>query len=117
MFSTLVDTEEEEFLGNDEFAKCLITLVQRVTGSGQNIVGAEIEADVVELLFGITAKIRLQPQLLSAWFSSNPKLVVNGGASGQKSKFVGLTQKEDFPLCYELLEHVHHEGRVGDFAR
>ena len=35
----------------------------------------------------------------------------------QKVDFAGVTQKEDFPLCYQLIDHVHHEGRIGDFAR
>ncbi|KAK4989020.1 hypothetical protein LTR28_001639, partial [Elasticomyces elasticus] len=30
---------------------------------------------------------------------------------------MGLAQKDDFPLCYYLMDQVHHDGRVGDFAR
>jgi hypothetical protein len=28
-----------------------------------------------------------------------------------------VTNKEDFPLFYLLIDYVHHEGRVGDFSR
>jgi hypothetical protein len=28
-----------------------------------------------------------------------------------------FTSREDFPLYYQLIDHVHHEGRIGDFAR
>ncbi|KAL5598754.1 hypothetical protein BROUX41_003910 [Berkeleyomyces rouxiae] len=33
------------------------------------------------------------------------------------SRFTGRTQKQDFPLFYVLMEYIHHEGKIGDFAR
>jgi hypothetical protein len=35
----------------------------------------------------------------------------------QKATKFQFTSKEGFPLCYQLIDHVHHEGRIGDFAR
>jgi hypothetical protein len=115
-YNALIDSEEEDFLENDVFAVSLMNFVNRTVGSGSIGIGEDIEADIVELLFGIAAKIRLQPEILPIWFttaSSDP----DGRPANQKVDFAGVTQKEDFPLCYQLIDHVHHEGRIGDFAR
>ncbi|KAF2126208.1 hypothetical protein P153DRAFT_378408 [Dothidotthia symphoricarpi CBS 119687] len=115
-FNALIDSEEEDFLENDTFAVSLMNFVNRAVGSGSMGVGEDTEADIVELLFGIAAKIRLQPEILPVWFTT-----ASAGSStrpvNQKNDFAGITQKEDFPLCYQLIDHVHHEGRIGDFAR
>ncbi|OCK82903.1 hypothetical protein K432DRAFT_323349 [Lepidopterella palustris CBS 459.81] len=116
VFAALIDSEEEEFLESDQFAQSLMTFIGRIVGSGSMAVGEDTEAEIVELLFGISAKIRLQPEILPVWFTSSAQdsdgRLVNG-----KVDFAGVTQKEDFPLCYQLIDHVHHEGRIGDFAR
>ncbi|KAI9797939.1 MAG: hypothetical protein M1835_005776 [Candelina submexicana] len=116
-FSTLVDSEDQEFLGENAFAKAIMSFAGKLAGTSAMIIGPETEGDVVELLFGIAAKIRLQPELLPAWFTFNPREseAVNGAA--QENKFVGAAQKDDFPLFYLLIDYVHHEGKVGDFAR
>lgn len=116
-FNTLIDTEEEEdFLSDGEFAKSLVAFVGNISGANAMVVGGETEGEVVELLFAIAAKIRLQPEILPVWFTSR-----NFGESemqtDETSKFTGATHKEDFPLFYLLIDYVHHEGRVGDFAR
>ncbi|KAF2277810.1 uncharacterized protein EI97DRAFT_493056 [Westerdykella ornata] len=116
VYSALIDSEEEDFLENDVFAASLMSFVGRTIGSGSIGVGEDIEADIVELLFGIAAKIRLQPEILPIWFTT-AATDTNGKFLNQKTDFAGVTQKEDFPLCYQLIDHVHHEGRIGDFAR
>jgi hypothetical protein len=115
-FSALLESEDDELLEDKRFSKALMTFVDRTCGAGNLYVGDETEGEIVELLFGIAAKIRLQPELLRAWFitTGKPRAVA---ASAQKNSFVGVTSKEDFPLCYQLIDHVHHEGRIGDFAR
>ncbi|KAJ4363524.1 hypothetical protein N0V83_009819 [Neocucurbitaria cava] len=115
-YNALIDSEEEDFLENDVFAVSLMNFVNRTVGSGSMGVGEDIEADIVELLFGIAAKIRLQPEILPVWFTT-ASADSNGRLVNQKVDFAGVTQKEDFPLCYQLIDHVHHEGRIGDFAR
>ncbi|KAH7065788.1 Retinoic acid induced 16-like protein-domain-containing protein [Paraphoma chrysanthemicola] len=115
-YNALIDSEEEDFLENDVFAVSLMNFVNRTVGSGGTGVGEDIEADIVELLFGIAAKIRLQPEILPVWFTT-ACTDANGRLANQKVDFAGVTQKEDFPLCYQLIDHVHHEGRIGDFAR
>ena len=114
-YNALIDSEEEDFLENDVFAVSLMNFINRTVGSGAMTVGEDIEADIVELLFGIAAKIRLQPEILPVWFTT----AADSGRRprAESNDFAGVTQKEDFPLCYQLIDHVHHEGRIGDFAR
>lgn len=77
----------------------------------------------MELLFGVANNIRLQPDILPAWFAPrNEGLDGQEGGGGQRQsvsgkEFEGATRKDDFPLFYLLVEYVHHEGRAGDFAR
>ncbi|KAF2248406.1 hypothetical protein BU26DRAFT_333502 [Trematosphaeria pertusa] len=115
-YNALIDSEEEDFLENDVFAVSLMNFIGRSIGSGSMGVGEDIEADIVELLFGISAKIRLQPEILPVWFTT-ASADANGRVVNQKVDFAGVTQKEDFPLCYQLIDRVHHEGRIGEFAR
>lgn len=117
-FAALVDSEEEDFLANGNFARSLMLLVRKVVDSGEYLIDVDTETEILELLFTIAAKIRLQPDILPVWFRSTVKpdqeqVVVQE----KKSSFVGITQKDDFPLCYLLIDRVHHEGRIGDFAR
>ena len=114
-YGALVDSEEEDFLANPVFAGSLMAFVGRLTGSGAMLLGIDTSAEIVELLFGIAAKIRLEPDILPIWFTSETR---NGrDVRSQKASFAGVTQKDEFPLCYQLIDHVHHEGRIGDFAR
>ncbi|KAF2836758.1 hypothetical protein M501DRAFT_1059701 [Patellaria atrata CBS 101060] len=124
LFSALIDSEEEGFLENEHFADALMTFIGKVSGPTNVAVGEDTDGEIVELLFGIAAKIRLQPEILPVWFTTKTRLSreedENRGRSLTKGKpvdFAGITQKEDFPLCYQLIDHVHHEGRIGDFAR
>ncbi|KAI9659464.1 MAG: hypothetical protein M1821_001722 [Bathelium mastoideum] len=110
-YGALIDSEEEDFLATPVFAGSLMAFVGRLTGSGAMLLGIDTSAEIVELLFGIAAKIRLEPEILPIWFTSETRI------QSQKASFAGVTQKDDFPLCYQLIDHVHHEGRIGDFAR
>ena len=116
VFGALIDSEEEEFLANERFAHALMLFVDRTSGSGNLFVGEDTECEIVELLFGIAAKIRLQPEILPVWFIKRGDPAKRRPAI-KENAFVGVTSKEDFPLCYQLIDHVHHEGRMGDFAR
>lgn len=80
--------------------------------------GLDTESRVVELAFNITTKIRLEPNILPAWFKTQrggPHQIDNKRDS--RETFVGRTQRGDFPLFYILMDYIHHEGKVGDFAR
>ena len=115
-FAALLESEDDELLEDKRFSKALMTFVDRTCGAGNLYVGEETEGEIVELLFGVAAKMRLRPELLRAWFITTGKSRAGAGG-GQRKDFIGVTSKEDFPLCYQLIDHVHHEGRIGDFAR
>lgn len=117
VYAALIDSEEEDFLANAAFAKSLMRLITRVIDSGNVLVGVPTETAILEVLFTISAKIRLQPEILPVWFQTSSKPEQDDVFSDEKQRFVGATQKDDFPLCYLLIDRVHHEGRIGDFAR
>ncbi|KAI6835747.1 hypothetical protein KC340_g5040 [Hortaea werneckii] len=117
VYAALIDSEEEEFLSNAAFARSLMRLITRVIDSGNLLIGVETETAILEVLFNISAKIRLQPEILSVWFQTSSTAQQQDVFSDEKERFVGATQKNDFPLCYLLVDRVHHEGRIGDFAR
>lgn len=117
LFATLIDSEEEDFVENYSFSSSLMNLLVRITGANSIRLGSDTEVEVVELSFNITTKIRLDPEILPAWFTA--KQHEDGSDSGDDAheKFTGKTHKEDFPLFYLLIDYIHHEGRIGDFAR
>ncbi|KAF2763312.1 hypothetical protein EJ05DRAFT_33759 [Pseudovirgaria hyperparasitica] len=117
LFAALIDSEEEDFLENENFSRSLMNFIGRTSTSGTVIIGEDVESEIVELLFGIAAKIRLQPEILPVWFTSKEKGDEVAKLDQKEIDFAGVTQKDDFPLCYQLIDHVHHEGRIGDFAR
>lgn len=116
-FATLVESEEEAFVETEAFATSLTNLLVKITGANSIRLGSDIEARVVELAFNITTKIRLEPEILPVWFKlprAGPQEERNHDG---RDKFEGRTQKQDFPLFYLLVDYIHHEGKVGDFAR
>ncbi|EAA31426.2 hypothetical protein GE21DRAFT_1099804 [Neurospora crassa] len=116
-FATLIESEEEAFVENDHFSASLTHLMVRITGANALRLSADTEARVVELAFNITTKLRLDPDILPAWFKSQPQNGEEKQPLGEHERFTGRTQKQDFPLFYLLMDYIHHEGKVGDFAR
>ncbi|GAB7348772.1 hypothetical protein MBLNU459_g7499t3 [Dothideomycetes sp. NU459] len=120
LFAILIDCEADDFVASSVFAKSLMRFVARVLDSRSPVSMADTEADVVELLFSVVAKIRAQPHVLPVWFTAAAaaaKSAPDDLAAKEKKSFVGTTQKDDFPLCYILIDRIHHDGRTGDFAR
>jgi hypothetical protein len=111
--NSLIDNDEE-IVANPTFARTLVNLARRGVGSQSLGLGEEEAAYLVELLFGIANKIRLQPEILPAWFS--PTSLEQNKESEDRAS-VEAIRKDDFPLFYLLLDYVHHDGRAGDFAR
>lgn len=91
----------------------------RITGANSVRLATDTEIRVVELAFNITTKIRLEPSILSAWFKTHRHdgAAQDGEVQDESAKFAGKTQKQDFPLFYVLMDYIHNEGKVGDFAR
>jgi hypothetical protein len=111
-FSTLIENEDEDFLGHESFAHSLIAFLK--TTSQRSV--PSFEGEFVELLFSIASKIRSSPGILRVWFTNSAS---EGGYESlePRERFAGVTNKEDFPLFYLLIDYVHQEGKVGDFAR
>jgi hypothetical protein len=116
-FATLIESEEEDFVENDTFSNSLMNLLVRITGANSIRLASDTEVEVVELSFNITTKIRLDPAILPAWFTTQEREDSSDGGLDAHEKFTGKTHKEDFPLFYLLIDYIHHEGRIGDFAR
>lgn len=117
-FATLIESEEESFVESEAFSASLTNLLVRITGANSIRLAHDTETKVVELAFNITTKIRLDPEILPAWFKSQQ----NGGEGSARrgstlDKFQGRTQKQEFPLFYLLIDYIHHDGKMGDFAR
>ena len=108
IFKILIESEEVDFLEDKGFADALIGFISKISTMGPVMVSIDTEGRIVEVLFGVASKLRLQPKLLPAWFRP-----VIQDASRTNSK----ADKEVFPLFYLTLDYVHHDGRVGDFAR
>ncbi|KAL2760359.1 hypothetical protein ACRALDRAFT_1027579, partial [Sodiomyces alcalophilus JCM 7366] len=122
LFATLVETDQESFVSTPSFSASVTNFLVRITGLNSIRLGSDTEAEVVELAFSITTKIRMDRDILPAWFE--PAVDRNDGRAGPQSaaqdkleNFVGRTQKQDFPLFYILMDYIHHEGKIGDFAR
>ncbi|KAL4791536.1 Retinoic acid induced 16-like protein-domain-containing protein [Aspergillus venezuelensis] len=109
LFNTLIDSEVDGVVDNRLFARALVDLVRRADKQSQ-----DIEGRLVELLFGVANNIRLQPNILPAWFA--PRVDEEDQSTGDV-EFAGTMRTDDFPLFYLLVEYVHHAGRAGDFAR
>ncbi|KAK6218550.1 hypothetical protein QIS74_06430 [Colletotrichum tabaci] len=116
-FATLLETEEEAFVENTTFSASLTNLLVRITGVNSVRLGSDTEAKVVELAFNITTKIRLNRDILHAWFKSHHDANPKDRPQDEHDAFAGRTQRQDFPLFYILMDYIHHEGKVGDFAR
>jgi hypothetical protein len=111
-FNTLIDSEVDGVVDNWLFARALVDLVRRADKQSE-----DIEGRLVELLFGVSNNIRLQPTILPAWFAPRSDDQDSEVSSVNSVEFAGTMRKDDFPLFYLLVEYVHYAGRAGDFAR
>ena len=111
IFKVLIDCEEVDFLEERTFADALLHFIGTVSPAGPLIVSVDTEGKVAEVLFAIASKIRLQPSLLSAWFRQSATLEERDPVPHTRK------DKDAFPLFYLTLDYIHHDGRVGDFAR
>lgn len=113
IFKILVECEEADFLAETGFADAVIGIVSKLARAGASV---DTEIRIAEVLFGIAAKIRLQPHLLRTWFRMGAATSDNAHEAGVV-RHTGIAAKDAFPLFYLTLDYVHHDGKVGDFAR
>ena len=119
IFRILVDSEEVDFLGQKGFADASISLIGKISATGPLIVSFPTEESIVEFLFGLASRIRLQSELLATWFKPSRSLaqVESSSIEERRNAYQIRAEKDAFPLFYLTLNYVHHDGRVGDFAR
>ena len=115
--SLLIDCEEENFLEDEGFANALIKLVHGVVSSGPLAGDIETESLMVEVLFSIASRTRLEPKILPTWFRPRYPDDIRDTSAIIQHDLGSTTRQEDFPLFYLLLHHVPHQGRAGEFAR
>lgn len=115
-FNLLVDNEEGGFVEDESFANALIKCVDKIYTSSSSPISAQTEGNVAELLFGVAARIRLQPGILPVWFRPRKEAEAFSKSAFDITPSLGPDRRV-FPLFYFLVEYLHHDGRVGDFAR
>ena len=111
--SLLIDSEEEAFLEDRGFADTLPEFIESIQKSLRRLGDSDIESSMVELLFGISAKLRLESHLLRVWFRPEKPEEDDEDLSDDERR----TRWEEFPLFYILLHYVPFEGRAGEFGR
>jgi hypothetical protein len=116
-FHILINGEVEGVLDSKLFARSLVDMVKSTIDTKIITLGEQEEGDLVELLFEITTKIRLDPDILPAWFYPSRSQQVAEQNGWKDSEFAGASRRTDFPLFYLLIDYVYHDGRTGDFAR
>lgn len=127
----LIDSDEEALLEDRGFADALPAFVQSVqrsllhsvmlgaasAGMGElDVMQKERETTeiaMVEVLFGIASRLRLEPHVLRVWFRPEKPDEDEEDLSDDERR----TRKEEFALFYKLLHYVPYEGRAGEFAR
>ncbi|KIW89950.1 uncharacterized protein Z519_09380 [Cladophialophora bantiana CBS 173.52] len=110
LFHILINGEAEGLLDSKLFTRSLLDLVCFATIGGRIIVEERLETDLVELLFEIATKIRLDPGILPAWFYPDREATRGRNVADD-------SRRSQFPLFHVLVQYVHHDGPVGDFAR
>ena len=113
----MIDSEEESFLEDRTFANILPEFFSSVTRVVPAAVDTEVECAMLEVLFGIASRIRLQPEILSIWFRPGARRHSSSQNDEVTATSVDSTRNEDFPLFYLLLHYVPAQGRAGEFAR
>ena len=111
-FNLLVDSEDEDFISDASFADRLIVTLKANSRNVSNG-SLDVEVEIAELLFAVAAKLRQHSEVLSAWF--RPSL--DAAPKSLPDTSIALERSQEFPLVLMLLDYVHHDGKVGDFAR
>ncbi len=120
-FSIVIDGDDD-VLNDEHFAQCLLSITDTSSAAERMHIGLDTEAAMVEHRFEVAAKIRMQPGILPTWFRRKSAARNMSVAAGAEDIHTGSTEshasyKDDFPLFYSLMDYVHYESPIGDFAR
>lgn len=115
--SFLIDSEEEAFLEDRSFANVLPDFAKTIIDATPGGLNTETQNVMLEVLFGIASRIRIQPEILPVWFRPNKYDSEDSTGTEISNEGSGNRGRDDFPLFYLLLHYVPAEGRDGEFAR
>ncbi|RMD42567.1 hypothetical protein DV735_g2541, partial [Chaetothyriales sp. CBS 134920] len=110
LFHSLINGDADGLLDHSLFSRSLIDLVRGSVLASRVFVDDATKSSLIELLFFVCSKIRLDPSILPAWFHPERE-------RSQGRALEGRGRRSQFPLFYVLVQFVHHDGAVGDFAR
>ena len=114
IFNTLIEYEDDDFLGIKDFADDVARMAHTTSASGTLM--EESTHVMVEMLFGIAAKIKHHPSYLQVWF--RPKPESNEQHQWEASKKPrSSSDKQAFPLFYYFLNYIHLDITAGEFSR
>ena len=114
MFNTLIEDEDEHFLGSKDLADD-VARIAHITSSSEGFSVQTVHV-MVEMLFSVAAKIKLNPKYLRIWFG--PKYGPRDSVQGDPNKRPHTSSdKQDFPLFYFLLNYIHLNDGAGEFSR
>ncbi|KAL8818741.1 MAG: hypothetical protein Q9223_002689 [Gallowayella weberi] len=111
-FGLLVDSEDEDFIDDASFADQLVSLVRAASNTSLSP-PSDTETEIVELLFSVAAKLRQQAEFPLAWFRPD----IDTERSQSPGTGNSTSRSQECPLIYMLLDYIHCDGKVGDFAR
>ncbi|KAL8795301.1 MAG: hypothetical protein Q9195_002170 [Heterodermia aff. obscurata] len=114
LLNTLIDSEEGNFLDEPAFATTVTNIATEISTS--RLITSATESLLFEVLFGVAAKLRLENAHLRFWFNPGAHNAEGPGHHQRNPSRSGDVVR-DFPLFYVLLDHVHRDGKVGEFAR
>lgn len=114
LLNLLVDRDEGDLLQCPAFANAIVGLAVQLSTPGT--LCSETKAILFELLFGVAAKLKLEPGYIDYWFKPS-KGRAKAANSVKAAEVSSLSQDDDFPLFHLLLQNVLQERRVGEFAR
>ena len=115
LLNILVDSEEGNFLDDPAFANTVTNIATEISTS--RLINSATGSLLFEVLFGIAAKLRLEPAHLPFWFKPGSQNDDEEPGHHQTRQSRSEDVVRDFPLFYLLLDHVHRDGKVGEFAR
>jgi len=118
LFSFFLNNDvDNDLLALDTFAQALLVLTDDILAAVT--VNTDIQVAALALLFDVASKLRVYPEAVHAWFTRVKEDRTNEEISTNipETVFEMDADRTSFPLSQHFLNHIHQEGKTGDFAR
>lgn len=112
LFRATVEDESDEFLAQGSLRDSISSLLFHIQTSGDAVA---YQHEIVQLLFTIAQKIRVDPALLNLWFVDTRNR--SAGSAGKLDERAQNFKRHDFLIFYYLLDYVYRRGETADYAR